>query len=70
MAHRGLAEALLLVASGSVGQEGCVLSLHCDVVFQRDVADLDVVEGPAKLARVQEKLQRKTRWLGEWYILA
>lgn len=54
MAHRGLAEALLLVASGSVGQEGRVLSLHGDVVFQRDVTDLDVVEGPAKLTRARE----------------
>lgn len=54
VAHRGLAEALLLVASGSVGQEGCVFSLHSNVVFQRDVADLDAVEGPAMLARVRD----------------
>lgn len=45
--HGGLAEALLLVAPGGVGQVGGVLALDGDVVLQGDVADLDVIEGPA-----------------------
>lgn len=44
--HVGLAEALLLVAAGRVGQVGGVLALHGDVVLEGDVADLDVIEGP------------------------
>lgn len=45
--HSGLAEALLLVAAGRVGEVGGVLALDGDVVLQGDVADLDVIEGPA-----------------------
>lgn len=44
--HVGLAEALLLVAAGRVGQVGGVLALDGDVVLEGDVADLDVIEGP------------------------
>ena len=44
--HVRLAEALLLVAPGRVGQVGGVLALHGDVVLKGDVADLDVIEGP------------------------
>lgn len=46
MTHGSLAEALLLVAAGRVGEESRVLALHSDVIFQRDVADLDVIESP------------------------
>lgn len=45
-AYVSLAEALLLVASGGVGQVSGVLALHGDVVLEGDVADLDVIEGP------------------------
>lgn len=57
--YSGLAEALLLVAPGSVGEEGGVLPLHGDVVLQRDVADLNVIEGPG----TTNKSGRKK---GEW----
>lgn len=48
LTHGGLAEALLLVAPGGVGQVGGVLALDGDVVLEGDVADLDVIEGPGR----------------------
>ena len=55
----GLAEPLLLVASGGVGSVGGVGALARDVVLEGDVGDLDVIEGP-----LSEKLDLNGRILG------
>ena len=42
-----LAEGLALVSAGGVVQVVGMLSLHANVIDERDVADLDLLKGPA-----------------------
>jgi hypothetical protein len=46
--HVGLAERLALVSASGVVKVVSMLSLHADVVNKRDVADLDLLQGPAR----------------------
>ena len=55
----GLAETLLLVTSGGMGHEDGELSLEGNVVNERDVGDLDIIETPVD--RGERSGERKMR---------